>query len=180
MLIPGKSHSRDESRNSRVSIETLDFARVRTFTCVIRVGSPVWVQRGRGDHRLDPASFPADDGTPSPPAGDQHSRQWRTQNGRGGTGKCNGLRTTGRGITPSPHQTSLDNQLTSRAGWAREMAGSGRVSGAGAHLSKSRRAARRRDLIADRMPGMGDHRPAIVRGRTISRHCDGRHIGCLL
>jgi len=67
MLIPGKSHSRDESRNSRVSIETLDFARVlvRTFTCVIRVGSPVGVQRGRGDHRLDPASFPADDGTPS-------------------------------------------------------------------------------------------------------------------
>jgi len=185
MLIPGKSHSRDESRNSRVSIETLDFARVRTFTCVIRVGSPVGVQRGRGDHRLDPASFPTDDGTPSPPAGDQHSRQWRAQNGRGGyggvrPGKCNGLQTTGWGITASPHQTSLDNQLTSRAGWAREMAGSGRVSGAGAHLSKSRRAARRRDLIANWMPGMGDHRPAIGRGRTISRHCNGWHIGCLL
>jgi len=40
MLIPGKSHSRDESRNSQVSIETLDFARVRSFTCVIGVGSP--------------------------------------------------------------------------------------------------------------------------------------------
>ena len=30
MLIPGKSHFRDESCKSRVSIETLDFARVRT------------------------------------------------------------------------------------------------------------------------------------------------------
>jgi len=39
MLIPGKSHSRDESCNSQVSIETFDFARVRIFTCVIRVGS---------------------------------------------------------------------------------------------------------------------------------------------
>jgi len=46
MLIPGKSYSRDESRNSRVSIETLDFARVCTFTCVIGVGSPA--QRGGG------------------------------------------------------------------------------------------------------------------------------------
>jgi len=41
MLIPGKSHSRIESRNSRVSIDTLDFDRVPTFTCVIGVGSPV-------------------------------------------------------------------------------------------------------------------------------------------
>ena len=47
MLIPGKSYYRDQSRNSRVSIETLNFARVRTFTCVIRVGSPARV-RGEG------------------------------------------------------------------------------------------------------------------------------------
>ena len=67
MLIPGKSHSRDESRNSRVSI---DFARVRNFTCVIGVGSPVGARRGRGDHRPDPAPLSADDGTPSPPADD--------------------------------------------------------------------------------------------------------------
>ena len=79
MLIPGKSHSWDESRNSRVSIETLDFAQVRTSTCMIRVGSPAGARRG-GDHRPDPA----DDGTLSPPAADQHSRQWRTQNGRVG------------------------------------------------------------------------------------------------
>jgi len=64
-----------------------------------------------------------------------------------------------------------DNRLTSLAGWARETAGSGRVSGAVAHLSKSRRAARRRDAIADRMLGMGDHRPEVGRRRTIGRHC---------
>ena len=84
MLIPGKSHSWDESRNSRVSIETLDFAQVRTSTCMIGVGSPAGARRGGGDHRPDPAPFPADDGTLSPPAADQHSRQWRTQNGRVG------------------------------------------------------------------------------------------------
>ena len=48
------------------------------------------------------------------------------------------------------------------------MAGSGRVSGAVAHLSKSRRAARWRDTIADRMLGMGDHRPAVGRGWTMA------------
>ena len=47
MLIPGKSHSRVESRNSRVSIETLHFARVCTFTCVIGVGSPAGARGGR-------------------------------------------------------------------------------------------------------------------------------------
>jgi len=47
MLISGKSHSRDESRNSRVSIETLDFARVRTFTC-----ADCRLDRGLVEHRL--------------------------------------------------------------------------------------------------------------------------------
>jgi len=55
-----------------------------------------------------------------------------------------------------------------REGWARETASSGRVSGAVAHLSKSRRAARRRDAIANRMLGMGDHRPAVGRGRMMA------------
>ena len=41
MLIPGKSHSRDKSRNSRVSIETLDFARVHILL-------PAWSEL---DHR---------------------------------------------------------------------------------------------------------------------------------
>ena len=166
---------------------------------------PAWIAgggaKGGGDYRPDPAPFPANDGTPSPPADDRHSGRWRTQNGRGeGTGKRDrgsataiGPWTTGRGITAISRahpasdvnrlslsrgvrrgsQTPLDNdnRLTSLAGWAREMAGSGRVSGAVAHLFKSRHAARRRDAIADRMLGMGDHRPAVGRSRTISRHC---------
>jgi len=174
MLIPGKSHSRDESHNSRVSIETLDFARVRTFTCVIGVGSPAGARMGGGvitgriRRRSQSITGPhcrlrtiniAGSGAPKRPGE--------------GTGKRNSHRLPddGPGITASPHQTSVDNRSTSRAGWVRETAGSGRVSGAMAHLSKSRRAARRRAAIADRMPGMGDHRPTVRRGRTIGRHC---------
>ena len=93
MLISGKSHSRDESRNSWVSI---DFARVRNFTCVIGVGSPAEARRGRGDHRPYPAPFPADDGTPSPPAG--RVRGERDQ----GSAMAIDPRTMRRGITASP------------------------------------------------------------------------------
>ena len=60
---------------------------------------------------------------------------------------------------PPPRRTPLDNRSTSWAGWARKTASSGRVFGAVAHLSKSRRTARRRYSITDWMPGMGDHRP---------------------
>ena len=126
----------------------VDFARVRTFTCMIGVGSPAGARRGC--HRPDPAPFPADDGTPTPPADDQHSRQWRAQNGgglrRSVTGEAqrpSAPRTTGQGITASP---PVGRRWT-REGWARETASSGRVFGAVAHLSKSRRAARRRDAI---------------------------------
>jgi len=38
---------------------------------------------GGGDRRPDLAPFPANDGTPSPPADDRHSGRWRAQNGRG-------------------------------------------------------------------------------------------------
>ena len=83
-------------------------------------------------------------------------------------GKCSGHRPADDGLgnhrLPPSRQTPLDNRTTSRGGWARETAGSGRVSGAMAHLSKSRRAARRRDAIADRMLGVGDHRPDVGRG----------------
>jgi len=58
MLIPGKSHSRDKSRNSGVSIETLDFARVHTFTCVIGVGSPAGARRGEGRSLAGPGAVP--------------------------------------------------------------------------------------------------------------------------
>ena len=131
MLIPGKSHSRDDSHNSRVSIETLDFARVRTFTCVIGVGSPAGARMGGGvitgriRRRSQSITGPhcrlrminiAGSGAPKRPGE--------------GTGKRNSHRLPddGPGITASPHQTSVDNRSTSRAGWVRETAGSGRVS----------------------------------------------------
>jgi len=38
---------------------------------------------GGGDRRPDLAPFPANDGTPSPPADDRHSGRWCAQNGRG-------------------------------------------------------------------------------------------------
>jgi len=131
---------------------------------------------GRGDHRPDPAPFLADDGTPSLPADDQHSRQWRAQNGRGrvrgerdrGSATAIGPRTTGRGITASPPSDTAGQSVDVAGGWARETAGSGRVSGAVAHLSKRRRAARPRDAIADWMLGMGDHRPAVRCGRMMA------------
>ena len=79
--------------------------------------------------------------------------------------------TTGQGITPPPRprRTLLDNWSSSWApgGWARLMAGSGRVSGAMVHVSK-----RDRGGVAsvDRTLSTGDQRPAVVRGRTFSRH----------
>jgi len=75
------------------------------------------------------------------------------------------------GEPPLPPLDVAGQSSTSRAGWARETAGSGLVSGAVAHLSKSRRAAQQREAIADRMLGMGDHRPVVGRGWTIGRHC---------
>jgi len=48
-----------------------------------------------------------------------------------------GPRTMGRGIAaPPPHCMLLDNQSTSRVGWAHKTEGSGQVSGAVAHVSK--------------------------------------------
>jgi len=99
MLIPGKSQFPGLDRDSRFRPSTYFYLR----------GPPVGARMGGGDHRSDPAPFPADDGTPSPPADDQHSRQWRAQNDRGeGTGERDrgsataiGPRTTGRGITAS-------------------------------------------------------------------------------
>ena len=67
MLIPGESHSRDESRNSRVLIESVDFALVCTFSCVIGVGSPAGARMGEGAIAgRPPTLFQADDGTLSP------------------------------------------------------------------------------------------------------------------
>jgi len=50
-------------------------------------------------------------------------------------------------------------------GWAREMAGSGRVSGAVMHVPKLMLGTRQGDAIANWMPGIGDHKPTVGRGR---------------
>ena len=85
------------------------------------------------------------------------------------TGVHRRLRTTGRESQPPPSPSDTAGQSVDVAGgWAPETASSGRVSGAVAHLSKRRRAARWRDAMADRMLGMGDHRPAVGRGRTMA------------
>jgi len=62
----------------------------------------------------------------------------------------------------------LDAAGRGRDGRVKRRAAAGSPAGAVAHLSKSRRAARRRDAIADWMPGMGDHRPTVGRGRTMA------------
>jgi len=83
MLIPGKSHSWVDSRNSRVSIETLDFARVHTFPTA---GGGTKGVRGVIAGRPQ-TPFLANAGTPSPLTDDRHSWRWRartSQNGRGG------------------------------------------------------------------------------------------------
>ena len=108
-----------------------------------------------------------------------HSRQLCAQNGRGegmgerDQGSATAIASTrgrqaGESLPPPLPSDTAGQSVDVVGGWAREMAGSGRVSGSVAHLSKRRRAARRRDAIADRMPGMGDHRPAVGRGRTMA------------
>jgi len=122
MLIPGKSHFRVNSRNSWVSIETLDFARV---SCVIGVGSPR-CEGGRSPAR--PGAVPGRWWDPIAACGWSTLRvvlrPKRPGEGTGGArpGKRNGHQSRGITAPPPPCRTSLDNRLTSRAGWAHEMA----------------------------------------------------------
>jgi len=83
------------------------------------------------------------------------------------TGEAQRPSAPGRRAGESPPPPAVGRRWT-REGWARETASSGRVSCAVARLSKSRRAAQWRDVIADRMLGMGDHRPAVERGRMMA------------
>ena len=163
MLIPGKSHSPGRvtipGSRSRLSISPLS----RYFHLRDGVRSPAGARRGRGDHRPNPAPFPADDGTQSPPVDDRHSGRWRTQNGRGST--------TGKVQRPSAPRLRAGESPPPPVGrrWTigRRRGRDGRVKWRAAAGWKSRRAARRRDAIADRMPGMGDHRPAVGRWPTL-------------
>jgi len=151
----------------------IDFARVRTFTWVIGVGSPAGVRRGRGDYRPDPAPFPDDQHRPAVACSKRSGGRYRGS----ATGEVQRLSARGRraGESPPPrppvgHRWTISRR---RGVCARETVGSGRVPGAVAtavvilrndvravaHLSKSRRAARR-------MLGVGDHRPAVGRWRS--------------
>jgi len=121
MLIPRKSHSRVKSRNSWVSIETLNFARVQR---TIYRHDRSWIAgrdaQGEAIASRSPTLFLADAGTPSI---DQHSRQRHARNVAkwlGATGRTTGdaqwpigLWTTGRGIAvpplPPPRRTPRNN-----------------------------------------------------------------------
>ena len=89
MLIPEKWHSRVESHNSWVSIET--WFRPSTYLLL------AWLESdrrwGREGGRVVMASrsqtpFPADAGTLTLLADDQHSRWWRAQTSQNGQGEC--------------------------------------------------------------------------------------------
>ena len=94
-----KTHSRVESHDSRVWIETLDFDQVPVpYTSVIVVGLPAGVRGGGAIAGQSPTLFRADAGTPSI---DRHSGQWRTQNvtkqpGEGATGGARPGKRNGR------------------------------------------------------------------------------------
>ena len=71
-----------------------------------------------------------------------------------------GPQTTGWGIAaPSPLSDAAGQLVDVVGGWARKMAGSGRVSSAVAHLSKRRHGARREVAITDLLRNTGYGRP---------------------
>jgi len=127
MLIPGKPHSRGKSCNSWVSIKTLDFARVSTR----RDGS--WIAsrgaKGGGIADRSPTLFPANAGTPSPPADDRQPavarpKRCKTPGREGYRGSATGDAQwpisprcrAGESPCPPPLcRAPLDNRLTS---WA--------------------------------------------------------------
>ena len=116
----------------------VDFARVRTFTCVIGVGSlggggitgrtRLRSRPMMGPHRRLQTINIAGSGAPKTARGEGTGERDR------GSTTATGPRTTGQGITASlpPHRMPLDAE-----GWARETASSGRVSGAVAHCQKA-------------------------------------------
>ena len=171
MFIPGKSHSRAESHNFRVSMET----RFRPSTYLLLAWSELDRRRGRegGIAGRPPTLFPADAGTPSI---DRHSGWWRAINtaerpGKGATrwarqGKSKHRSAPGRRAGESPPPSDSTGQSVNVAGgWACKMVGSGRVSGAVVHVStQSADVECDRDAIAadwTQTPDTGDSRPAF-------------------
>ena len=125
--------------------------------------------------------FPADAGTPSPPADDRHSDiagggAPEIAGGGGYRGSATGeaqwligLWMAGRGIAVPPSSSDAAGQSVDiTGGWERKPAGRGRVSGTAVHLWKSRLGTQGGGRIADRMPGTGDHTLAVGRSANIS------------
>jgi len=142
------------SRNSRVSIETLDFARVCTFYR----RDQSWIadrgaKGGGGDRRLAPDIVPRRRQDPIDRLTQQavaRPKRRKTAGGEGYRESAMADRPVDDGLgnrraTPSTSPSAAAGQSVNVAGgWVRKTAGSGRVSGAVAHLSKRTRAARRR------------------------------------
>ena len=162
------------SWSSRVSIKTLDFARIQP-TFYRRDQS--WITgRGmmRGIARRPPMLFPANaripsidivgDGTPETLQQGERDR-WSAMADRPADDGMGNSR-------PFPPLSDAAGQLVDVVGgWARKMAGSGRVSSAVAHLSKCRHGVRREVAIltCSETPGTGDPRPAVGYSQTIGR-----------
>ena len=166
MLIPGKSHSRVESRNSQVSIETLNLARVRTY--YRRDRSRITGGGAKEEGREAIAGQPK---MPGPPSANDRSTAGggaleTSQNDRGSVIRkaqwSIGHRSMGRGITTASHlrRTPLDNRLTSRT--------DGRAKWQAAARSPTPRCARRntgweRNAGCDCRPAPGYGRPQACR-----------------
>jgi len=165
-------HSRVQSRNSQVSIETLDFVRVRT-SGVIGVGSSAGAQGWWA--MPDPIAA----------CGRSHSRWWRVRNiakrpgggyGRSATGVAQWP--IGRGIAPPTSDAARQLVVVASARRMGAFNGGQRSdlwrSGACVE-TRARKVTERRGkggvAIVDRTPGTGDQRPAIA----IGRHC-GRSV----
>ena len=147
MLIPGKSHSRVNSRNSQVSIETFDFTRVGTFTGMIWAGSPAGAKGGgQAIAGRSPTLFPANVATPSiDTAGSGASETSQKRLGEGATGECDQGSAMadrplddGTGNRRPPPSDAAGQSVDVAGGWTRKMAGSSRFSGTVAHPSKHR------------------------------------------
>ena len=165
--------------NFRVSIET----RFRESTYLLQARSEL--DRWWGPV---PTLFPADAGTPSIAIDIAGNGTCETsQNGQGR--RLQGEHDLESAMADRPPDNGLGNRRPpplDTAGqtvdvavrWARETAGSGRVSAALVRVSKHRLGSRRADAIADRPPDTGDPRPTIRHGRMIGRHLSD--LSCLL
>ena len=142
MSVPGKMHSRVESHKFRVSIKTLDVARVHTFYRHDRSWITGRGARG-GDRRPVPNAVPSQCRDPIDRSTHRAVARLKRRKTAGGSGYRGSA--TGEAQWPigprtmgPPRRTTLDNRSMSQMGWPCKMVVSSRVSGAVAHVSKHR------------------------------------------